>query len=162
MSITEFLKSESGAVTVDWVMLTAATVGLGIATTAAVRGGVGSLADSVEASLTNATVASLNFGATGHVDNYGEACGGTPEYPVMDCGVVWNFGDDVVWNDGIAGTIEVDGTSYFVNDQNVIVDESGNPGPLTVWLAQDADGNFVAGPTYDIAGRLVDDNGVPL
>ncbi|HFU76735.1 MAG TPA: pilus assembly protein, partial [Arcobacter sp.] len=35
-----FLDGDEGAVTVDWVVLTAALVGFGIGTTAAVRGGV--------------------------------------------------------------------------------------------------------------------------
>ncbi len=38
--IKTFSKDESGAVTVDWVVLTAAIVGLGIAVIAAVSGGV--------------------------------------------------------------------------------------------------------------------------
>ena len=38
MLFERFLKDESGAVTVDWVVLTAAIVGIGIAVFAAVRG----------------------------------------------------------------------------------------------------------------------------
>jgi Flp pilus assembly pilin Flp len=38
--IKTFAKSESGAVTVDWVVLTAAIVGLGLAVMAVVSGGV--------------------------------------------------------------------------------------------------------------------------
>ena len=38
---------ESGAVTVDWVVLTAAIVGLAIAVLASVRGGVNTLAESI-------------------------------------------------------------------------------------------------------------------
>lgn len=42
-----FLKDESGAVTVDWVVLTAAIVGLGIAVLTSVGGGTTTLADKV-------------------------------------------------------------------------------------------------------------------
>lgn len=54
-----FLKDDSGAVTVDWVVLTAAVVGLGIATVGAVRSGVGTLGTNISSSLTSASVASL-------------------------------------------------------------------------------------------------------
>lgn len=40
---TNFLRKDDGAVSVDWVVLTSATVGLGIATLAVVSGGVGDL-----------------------------------------------------------------------------------------------------------------------
>ncbi|MEM8851723.1 MAG: pilus assembly protein, partial [Pseudomonadota bacterium] len=39
MNFSTFLTSESGAVTVDWVVLSAAMVGLGLAATATVRSG---------------------------------------------------------------------------------------------------------------------------
>ena len=45
MKIGNFLSDESGAVTVDWTVLAAAIVGLGIATVAAVRTGVVDLGD---------------------------------------------------------------------------------------------------------------------
>ena len=45
--MTTFLKDESGAVTVDWVVLTAAVVGLGIAVLTSVGGGTVTLADKV-------------------------------------------------------------------------------------------------------------------
>ncbi|PTW50786.1 Flp family type IVb pilin [Rhodovulum kholense] len=55
-----FAKDESGAVTVDWVVLTAAIVGLGIAVLGTVRGGVNSLGDNIASSLSSGTVASLS------------------------------------------------------------------------------------------------------
>jgi Flp pilus assembly pilin Flp len=55
----QFSQSEDGAVTVDWVVLTAAIVGLGIAVVTSVRNGVTSLATGVETSLTTATVANV-------------------------------------------------------------------------------------------------------
>ena len=50
--IKNFRNDESGAVTVDWVVLTAAIVGLGIAVLASVSGGVQSLAGEINTSLT--------------------------------------------------------------------------------------------------------------
>jgi Flp pilus assembly pilin Flp len=47
-----FAKDESGAVTVDWVVLTAAIVGLGIAVLATVSGGVNTLSADIAGDLT--------------------------------------------------------------------------------------------------------------
>jgi Flp pilus assembly pilin Flp len=57
--IKNFLNEEDGAVTVDWVVLTAAVVGLGVAGVAAVKGGVDNLASSISTEMTSATVVSL-------------------------------------------------------------------------------------------------------
>lgn len=46
-----FLHCESGAVTVDWVVLTAATAGMALAATAVVEDGIGSLASRLDAEL---------------------------------------------------------------------------------------------------------------
>ena len=54
-----FLANESGAVTVDWVVLTAAIVGLGLAVITSVRSGVQSLGTEISNSLTSASVATL-------------------------------------------------------------------------------------------------------
>lgn len=51
-----FLKDESGAVTVDWVVLTAAIVGLGIAILTSVGGGTQDLADTVSTNLSGSGV----------------------------------------------------------------------------------------------------------
>ncbi|NBC88908.1 MAG: hypothetical protein GVX90_05365 [Alphaproteobacteria bacterium] len=47
-----FGKDEDGAVTVDWVVLTAALVGLGIAVLAAVEGGLSDLSNDIGNELT--------------------------------------------------------------------------------------------------------------
>ena len=54
--IKNFHNDESGAVTVDWVVLTAAIVGLGIAVVASVGGGVGSLGSNISNALSGANV----------------------------------------------------------------------------------------------------------
>lgn len=63
-----FFRNESGAVAVDWVVLTAATVGLGIASVSAVRTGTGSLGESIRLSLENASVSSILTFAAGRFD----------------------------------------------------------------------------------------------
>ena len=59
--IKNFAKSESGAVTVDWVVLTAAIVGLGLAVMAVVSNGVEDLSTDIEGSLTNQGVTAYDF-----------------------------------------------------------------------------------------------------
>lgn len=49
--IKSFFASESGAVTVDWVVLTGAMVGVGIAAAAAVSTGITGLTDDLSANL---------------------------------------------------------------------------------------------------------------
>lgn len=51
--IKSFISSESGAVTVDWVVLTAALVGLGLAVMSVVSGGVENLSNDIGQSLTD-------------------------------------------------------------------------------------------------------------
>lgn len=71
--LTQFLKAESGAVTVDWTVLTAGIVGLGLASIGAVRTGVGSLGTEIGNSLSNASVVSL-----GDLSGAAEATGFSP------------------------------------------------------------------------------------
>lgn len=47
MPLAHFLKSETAAVTVDWVVLTAAIVGLGLAVMSVVSGGIENLAQDI-------------------------------------------------------------------------------------------------------------------
>jgi len=51
-----FRKDEDGAVTVDWVVLTAAIVGLGIAVLTSVSGGTTSLAGTISGELGSMTI----------------------------------------------------------------------------------------------------------
>ena len=60
-NIKTFAADESGAVTVDWVVLTAAIVGLGIAVVASVRTGTDSVAGEIERSLGPAALDDLDF-----------------------------------------------------------------------------------------------------
>ena len=54
--IKNFANDESGAVTVDWVVLTAAVVGLGVAVLATVRDGVGELSSTISTQVGSITV----------------------------------------------------------------------------------------------------------
>ncbi len=54
--IKNFVADESGAVTVDWVVLTAAIVGLGIAVIASVSSGVNTLAGNISTEVSGVTV----------------------------------------------------------------------------------------------------------
>ncbi len=54
----KFFADESGAVTVDWVVLTAAIVGLGIAVLTSVSGGTTNLAGDIASELSSTTIAS--------------------------------------------------------------------------------------------------------
>ena len=55
--IKNFAADESGAVTVDWVVLTAAIVGLGIAVMASVSDGLEDLSGDIEAQLATQGIA---------------------------------------------------------------------------------------------------------
>ncbi|GAB4384187.1 hypothetical protein [Albidovulum sp.] len=52
----KFQQDEDGAVTVDWVVLTAAVVGLGVAALAAVKSGTTSLTGKINNYLSSVTV----------------------------------------------------------------------------------------------------------
>lgn len=63
--LNKFRDDESGAVTVDWVVLTAAIVGLAIAVLASVRTGVNTLAENIGSSVGAITVDNGQGGGTG-------------------------------------------------------------------------------------------------
>ena len=52
----KFRNDEEGAVTVDWVVLTAAVVGLGVAGVSTVSGGVNTLASSIQTGVSGKSV----------------------------------------------------------------------------------------------------------
>ncbi|MEM8848431.1 MAG: hypothetical protein AAGE03_00205 [Pseudomonadota bacterium] len=62
-AFTSFAADESGAVTVDWVVLTAALVGLGLAVMTVVRGGVQDLSDEINQNLCGIDIGTT-FGGT--------------------------------------------------------------------------------------------------
>ena len=58
--IKNFRTDEDGAVTVDWVVLTAAIVGLGIAVLTSVGNGTTALGDKISSQLTAQTIVDYN------------------------------------------------------------------------------------------------------
>jgi len=58
--IKKFRRQEEGAVTVDWVVLTAAVIGLGVAALSAVSTGTSTLTGKISASLGAQTVATYD------------------------------------------------------------------------------------------------------
>lgn len=100
--ITQALHDEDGAVTVDWVTLAAAVVGIGIAAAASVRSGVTALSGDIQSSLSSASVVSL-----GMVGNVAGMVGGDWLIATVSNGVVgaystpWTFEQD--------GTVRHDG-----------------------------------------------------
>lgn len=70
MTFQNFLLSESGAVTVDWVVLTAAVTGLGLAAMAVVSGGVGDLSNDISVELASLDTGSMyDWGSGGGLMN---------------------------------------------------------------------------------------------
>lgn len=59
MTFKDFLQSENGAVTVDWVVLTAALVGLGLAAMSVTSGGVEDLSNDMAVELASLDTGSL-------------------------------------------------------------------------------------------------------
>lgn len=64
--VKTFKNDESGAVTVDWVVLTAAIVGLGIAVLTAVAGGIGNVTAAITSDL-NETPTSVGADIVGTI-----------------------------------------------------------------------------------------------
>jgi Flp pilus assembly pilin Flp len=63
--LKKFSKDEAGAVTVDWVVLTAAIVGLGLVVMQTVSGGLTDAADSIVADLDDAMTEAADIGGAG-------------------------------------------------------------------------------------------------
>ncbi len=63
-NFSAFLKDETGAVTVDWVVLTAAVVGLGLLVFSFVRPAVSSLAEAIGDEIEAAETCMTSNGAT--------------------------------------------------------------------------------------------------
>lgn len=75
----KFRKDESGAVTVDWVVLTAAVVGLGTVAYQGISSGATGLAENVNTTLTGATVSTgttVNGGSEGGITASTDGTGG--------------------------------------------------------------------------------------
>ena len=150
--LSRFLRDECGAVTVDWVVLTGAVVGLGLATTAVVSAGVESISQETADELAGTSI-STRFGRAVSLfsGNFSNGAGGFTGGTVINAP---GFGEilQVGANDTVELTLDVppgstsatigfdliaaddfdgDTATIFVNGQAVSV-YSDNDGNITV------------------------------
>lgn len=93
MALRSFLATEDGAVSVDWTVMTATLVGLGLVSATAVRIGTGNMGESIRSSLSGASVAPLtrlgDMLVQAHNFGNGQAYGWSHQ----------KFGNSSVWGD---------------------------------------------------------------
>lgn len=78
--ISDFLASETGAVTVDWVVLTGAMVGTGIAAATAISNGIDAIATDITANLSTQLAGPASSLPQGGIASSSEMSGGSPSY----------------------------------------------------------------------------------
>ena len=136
--MNDFLQDETGAVTVDWVVLTAALVGLGLAVVIVVRTGVGTQSQAIDDQLESDSIIKTSFSALGattqlsasDVSSLQDAANGWSNEKLQEEYTAAN--DDVAsgfdaWKSGVDdGSYTLDGDNYVdASDGNrVIVSES--------------------------------------
>ncbi len=105
--LTNFLQEEDGAVTVDWTVMTAAIVGLGIATYGVVSGGINNLSTDVDSHLRTDWI-STSFGLRtfATMDFSGGDAGGWIGGKVMD--PIKELGDMLVLGPGETASVSLD------------------------------------------------------
>ncbi|UWQ23088.1 Flp family type IVb pilin [Jannaschia sp. W003] len=134
-----FIKDESGAVTVDWVVLTAALVGLGLAVMGVVATGVETTSTNIDSQMTSGTVIRTSF--TGNeMGAYAAACGSADcsgfasgdQIKAMSNADLFDAQDEYS-RAGLATRDDVDAT----------YGESYTRGEDGSWGFNDSDGNYV-------------------
>ena len=130
-----FLENEAGAVTVDWVVLTGALVGLGLAVMAVVSGGVEDLSTDIETNLSDTLIktsfetgptisnVTLNVGSTFVGAN---SCSLLHTPDGYDCGSIMNFTRDEVQLDDGTTVYRITGASYTsttITEENRVGDD---------------------------------------
>ena len=153
---SNFVTSEDGAVTVDWVVLTAATVGLGVATLAVVQGGVADLSQDVSDSL--AQDRGIMFSGFGL-----ELTNGSFEDIEGMRAAGWGF---YAYNDGMSGWEELDNERFEVVhsgyhgvdafDGAFSLDMDASPGNLTIGQTLE---DAVDGAQYTVSFAAADPRG---
>lgn len=158
MPLAAFLSDTSGAVTVDWVVLAASVVGLGVASAAAVGAGVGALGDDVESSLTRARVAGAYVARMGFDDIAGAVASGWGWR-------IWG-GQYDGWTDQAGlGTFELTRSGLLgivTPDGGNMLDLDASPGNMAIGRIVD---NLTAGETYSVTLNAADgigNNGVEV
>lgn len=137
----EFLKAESGAVTVDWVVLTAAVTGMGIATVVAVSDGSSALAANIRTALSGAVnSAGIYLSGFNNVDGLQEAPWGWIAYGSFD-GWTSETGHQIeIKTSGHQGVVSPDGGN--------MIDMDASPGLLS--LGRIVEG-LTAGQEYSVS-----------
>jgi hypothetical protein len=128
MQVREFFSDDCGAVTVDWVVMTAAVVGLGLAVMTVVSGGVEDLSDDTRQALASVEI-TTSFGTAAAAAPTIASIGNTFIYVGLDVRQT----NEVTMSDGSTWTR----TITRPND-------GSNSAGVTVWT--DGDGNEVDAP----------------
>lgn len=140
--LQRFLTEETGAVTVDWTVLAAAVVGMGLTSVAAVRTGVVDLGDGIGASLSGASVASLNWAFSSEVVRQSFADGDFSGWNLARAGnfgawgpMLGPFGYDTMANPLTYEVALTDGNSNALIEFDMIISDTwdGVAGPDNPW-----------------------------
>lgn len=157
--IRRFLADDTAAVTVDWVVMPASVVGLGLASATAVQTGVVSLGDEVGASLSGASVASLEWSFAREVVRQSFADGNFDGWSLPRAGSFgsWGaalgpFGYDTMANPLTYAVSLTEGSAHALIAFDMIISDTwdGLAGPNNPWTH----------PGGDTMSLLID--GVPI
>jgi hypothetical protein len=152
-SIKKFVNSDDGVITTDWIILTAASVGLGLAAVINVRAGVASLGGEIESSLSNASIAAL-----GRLGSVASVIEGNWRVAVVDGDFVENY-NSTPWSFRADGTVFAgnlwSGTWQEEPDGSLAVSIASNAGDWTdeMILRVNADGTSFSGYRGDTEYR---------
>ncbi len=144
--LVSFSGDETGAVTVDWVVLTAAVIGLGVAVSASVGSSAVDLAGDVESNLADTEIASYIPVTVGTVafemafDPGPRECSGVP----VLCSTAPQSGGTQVWynmSDGTQWSKTTTNTTYY---ETTAIDSPTTSEITVVW--KDQDGTVVDAP----------------
>lgn len=150
-SLKTFARSDDGAVTVDWTILSAATIGLGIITFGAVSNGTTSLGATIQAALSSAwisgrSIASLSFDDVTGLTETGWGWRARNAYGG------WNAVSDVqnieIVTSGYNGVNSPDGGN--------MLDMDASPGNLGIGRVME---NLAAGATHTVTFNAADAQG---
>lgn len=120
MTQQNFLSDESGAVTVDWVVLTAALVGLGLAVMGVISTGISSQSSNIDDQLTSGTIIRTAF--TGSASDARDTACGTSTYCSDDLN---SAALQAMTTADLTAESTVDYGSDFLNDTGLTVDSDG-------------------------------------
>jgi hypothetical protein len=168
MSETSFVADESGAITVDWVVLTGALVGLGFAATTVVSSGIENLSGDIANALSNFQVrpgfafvaATAGLAQTALWDNPGLGLFDLPNIREVSFATEVTFSADdegIIFETGGIGAgiilYQHDGMLYLQAGSGRSTGESGSRGEAA-WQVQEG--------TYTIEGSLNASGGLAL